>query len=567
MQDVLDQATLLPLIAGRSGQHKLRCPVCFNERRKHKSDRSLSVKIEMEEVVYTCHHCGITGKMDIGIPPLPKLRVVATPPPRIEDSAPLSDKQYEWLAGRGISRATADQAGLLSAERYFSGGEKRLAIGFAYKEDGLTTAVKWRNSKKGFVCDGAPRTLWKIEDFDGGGLVIVEGEMDVLACMEAGVPAVSVPNGAPAPHSQPSKSQFNYLWEARAALKKASRVIIAVDGDEPGEGLAEELARRIGRPKCWRVRWVGGLKDANGVLAQTDGAAELRAMLDAATPWPVVGLRSVTEYRESVETMWRDGFEQTVGVGIPSLDKILRVSESGGLIIVTGVPGAGKSTFLTYFMYMLAREHDWNWAVFSAETPPQVMIAQLCALDCRKPFHGIGSLTEGELRSAMGFIEDRVVFLDDTDTTVEGILERTQAAVLRTGVRGLIIDPYQFLTHESGRDNESRSISRMLTSLRIFAAEHCVSVFLVAHPAKQYKDRDGNIPIPTGYAISSSAAFFNTANTGITVSREDQSGVTRITNWKSRFPWLGQMGNATLSFDIQTGMFREFIEDWSDFDL
>ena len=31
--------------------------------------------------------------------------------------------------------------------------------------------------------------------------------------------------------------------------------MIATDNDAPGDALAEELARRLGRERCWRVRW------------------------------------------------------------------------------------------------------------------------------------------------------------------------------------------------------------------------------------------------------------------------------------------------------------------------
>jgi twinkle protein len=33
------------------------------------------------------------------------------------------------------------------------------------------------------------------------------------------------------------------------------RIVIATDNDAPGDALAEELARRLGRERCWRARW------------------------------------------------------------------------------------------------------------------------------------------------------------------------------------------------------------------------------------------------------------------------------------------------------------------------
>ena len=33
------------------------------------------------------------------------------------------------------------------------------------------------------------------------------------------------------------------------------KIILATDNDAPGEALAEELSRRLGKERCWRVRW------------------------------------------------------------------------------------------------------------------------------------------------------------------------------------------------------------------------------------------------------------------------------------------------------------------------
>ncbi|KAJ0083192.1 hypothetical protein Patl1_11533 [Pistacia atlantica] len=59
------------------------------------------------------------------------------------------------------------------------------------------------------------------------------------------------------------------MSDAKSTLKRlASCIILATDGDLPGQALAEELARRLGKERCWRVKWpksyeVNHFKDAN----------------------------------------------------------------------------------------------------------------------------------------------------------------------------------------------------------------------------------------------------------------------------------------------------------------
>ncbi|KAK1307946.1 hypothetical protein QJS10_CPA09g01027 [Acorus calamus] len=82
----------------------------------------------------------------------------------------------------------------------------------------------------------------------------VEGEIDKLSMEEAGFRnCVSVPDGAPVEISDkvlPSEDKdtaYQYLWNCKKYIEKASRIILATDADAPGQALAEELARRLGR--------------------------------------------------------------------------------------------------------------------------------------------------------------------------------------------------------------------------------------------------------------------------------------------------------------------------------
>lgn len=63
---------------------------------------------------------------------------------------------------------------------------------------------------------------------------------------------VSVPDGAPAKVKEAAvpapdaDTKYSYLWNCRAVLDQATRVLMATDNDPPGHALAEELARRLG---------------------------------------------------------------------------------------------------------------------------------------------------------------------------------------------------------------------------------------------------------------------------------------------------------------------------------
>lgn len=67
---------------------------------------------------------------------------------------------------------------------------------------------------------------------------------------------VSVPDGAPAKVKEgalpkpDADTKYSYLWECRAVLDQASRILVATDNDAPGHALAEELARRLGKLSC-----------------------------------------------------------------------------------------------------------------------------------------------------------------------------------------------------------------------------------------------------------------------------------------------------------------------------
>ena len=556
-----------------SSQSRVPCPECGPHRKK-RGEKTLSVTVDGEFALYKCHHCDASGRVRIEEKWMASIdhHQATTTTGKVRDAFPLDDLQSEYLKSRGISPETSSRCGVVSGEVWIrSRGEQVSCIGFPYMNADGTTAIKWRDGAKNFSQDGAARALWRIENFTGGDLVICEGEMDALSFEEVGVAATSVPNGAPVGEVKSGASKkFSYLWDAKDLIENADRIILATDRDSPGNALAEEIARRVGKARCWRVPFPDDCKDANDVLVK-HGKERLISVMNDATPWPVMGLRDASEYRSEAIALFKGEFASGIRSGIYDLDRIYKVLPQT-LTVVTGVPGSGKSTFLTWLSVNLAMKSNWNCAVMSSETSSQIHILQMASIYIGKPFRGPNKMSEEELHRGLDWVEGQFVFLDEADTEIQSVLDRAHAAVLRNGVRLLIVDPYNFLT--GGFDDGSvASINKLLVNLKSFAVEHGIAVWLVAHPTKMYRQHDGKVPTPGGYDISGSASFFNVADAGLSLGRVSP-GKSLVTCWKVRFPWIGVTGEAMLEFNEPVGSFssmtfggQDFGEDFEDIDL
>lgn len=137
------------------------------------------------------------------------------------------------------------------------------------------------------------------------------------------------PDGAPAKASDPgtplpapdADRKYEYLWNCREYLDKASKFVLATDSDEPGQALAEELARRLGREKCWRVKWPltsagQPVKDANEALMRM-GKSGVREAVEGAEAFPIRGLFKFESFFEEIDDYYhlQLGDERGVSTG------------------------------------------------------------------------------------------------------------------------------------------------------------------------------------------------------------------------------------------------------------
>ena len=543
---------------------KMLCPKCKNNRKLHKGNKPLAVY--WKDCYAKCFNCGKSfffGKTErIYHTPKPTTMKTETKtykkPGRLSNQEPLDTNMQKWFLGRGIPVELAEAEGICKACRKMPQTEQvEKCIVFPYTVDGVLVNRKYRDGAKNFMLEGGARLVpWRIDHIrHTAECIITEGEMDALSFLVAGRDdVISVPNGA--------QKNLNWLEDfIETHLENKTRIYIASDTDEKGLELREELVRRFGEEKCRIVTYGEGCKDANELLQQSGAEALLQALAEA-QEIPLEGVFTAGDVRDELEQLLEKGLEKGATFGMGGLDDLLSV-EVGRLMIVTGVPGDGKSEMLDEMAVHLSLRYDWRCAWFSPENFP-VTLHHPKLIEKLTGKHFVkGHMTPLEFDSAVRYLSHNFFdILPEEGFRVDTILARAEALVRRKGIRVFILDPYNCLEHQipTGQ-SETQYISEFLEKLRNFARRRQVLVILCAHPVKLKKDPvSGKYPVPTMYDISGSASFFNKADFGLAIERDRSRDITRVHVQKVKFRHLGHPGVASFRFSTHNSRFNPIVE-------
>lgn len=549
----------ITLKAGASGEAKTTCPQCSPGRKK-KNYPCLNVSVE--KGCWNCWHCGWTGGLAKGVEHRPEFTKTYRKPDYVAKSqAP--DTVAGWFESRGITADVLRRNQVGAGKAYFPQvEEERGCVMFPYLRGTEVVNVKYRTRDKLFRMEsGCERILYGLNDI-AEKTIWVEGEIDKLSLEVAGMKnGVSVPDGAPAVTAKNYEAKFDFM--AAPEVEKIAVHVIAVDGDEPGQKLRDELVRRLGPEKCLLVRWPDGCKDANDVLMQL-GVDVLCDCINAAQPLPIVGAYGVEDYEDELRTLYERGSPRGLATGWTCVDGLYTV-RAAEMTVLTGIPNAGKSEWLDALLINVAQEHGWGFAVFSPENwPVPEHIKKLAEKRIGKPFEpGLNErMSVAEWDMAQSWLAKHFVFIEPSEPTLEAVLHVAKQLVLRKGVRGLVIDPWNEIEHSRPEAmSETEYISQSLSKIRRFSRHHGVHVWIVAHPTKLFKDKDGKYPVPTPYDISGSANWRNKSDNCITIWRDldpqKRSQEVEVHVQKIRHKIVGKLGMATLSYDRVTGRYYQ----------
>ena len=544
---------------GRSGEEvKTTCPQCSHTRKKKNYP---CLNVNTLKGVWHCHHCGWSGGLGTGVinrSAPPSRRVYHRPEFR---PAALSEGAMTFFHKRGITTDVLIRNRIALERVWMPQIEEEVqAIAYPYFKGGEIVNVKYRDNNKNFrQVAGAEKIVYKYDDIDDDRTIIVEGEMDALALEVAGLRhAISVPDGAPTPDSKNLDLKFEYLDDER--FDKVKQFVLAVDSDEPGRKLEDELARRLGRDKCLRVAWPEDCKDANDVLVR-HGAETLRHCIEDAKPFPVEGVFSVLDIEDDINNMLEFGMIKGEPTGWESVNG-LYTPAPGQWTLVTGIPSMGKSEWLDAMAINIAENAGWTFGICSPENQPISWHAAKLMEKRMGERLVAGRVNQAKFQEAKAWVNDHFKFIMPEEPSLEALHAKAKFLIRRHGMKGLIIDPYNELDHTKRKDgvSETEYVSTFLTQLRKFARDNQIHTWLVAHPAKLMKDLKGVYPVPDGYTVSGSAHFYNKADNIIAVHRDvrNPQAPTEVHVQKIRSRWLGKRGVAYLQWQSNSGRFKEF---------
>ena len=526
------------------------CPVCSHTR-KPKNQKAKCASYDWERGLGTCHNCNTSFQLHTYQRKGKAEKVYIKPAP-VVINAPGS-KVEEWFDARGISKQTLSDLKITEGPEWMpQTGKTENVIKFNYFMGGELTNVKYRDGRKNFkLFKGAEKVFYNIDSIVGYEYcVIVEGEMDVLALHEAGITnAISVPNGATL-----NSNNLDYLDSCIDYFEDKEKIILAVDSDEAGQALQTELIRRLGSEVC-NIATFDDCKDANEYL-QKYGSEELVARIAGARPVPLENVTTFRDIEDEITDFVRNGFKKGFQVGLSNFDEIFS-TYTGQFITVTGIPSSGKSDFVDQMVVGYNKNYGWKTAFASPENVPTYLHAHKLM---RKVWQGMPSkedLGGDKWNQIADHCNSNFYHIDMERYTLESVLKKGAELVKRKGIKCLVIDPFNKVRDiDCKTEDVNRYTMEYLSKIEIFAKKYDVLVFIVAHPTKMYKDKDGKIEEPTMYNIKGGGEWYDASYHGLLVHRDYENKTVKAKVLKVKFQNLGENGaEANFKWEPKSGCF------------
>jgi twinkle protein len=456
--------------------------------------------------------------------------------PKWQNNTVLSDKVVKWFEGRGISQFTLRQMKVTEGEEWMPQVNKKVnTVQFNYFRNGELINTKFRDGAKNFkLVKDAEKILYNLDSCHlSKEIIIVEGEMDALSYVEAGMyNVVSIPNG-----STKGNVNLDYIDNCIEYFENKDKVYLALDNDEAGINTQNELIRRFGSKMCYTVN-LADCKDANEYLMKY-GNLKLRETISVAKEIPIDGISSVGDWQEEFEEYLVNGMKKGFQMGLQGFDNIFS-TYTGQYIVVTGKPSSGKSDFVDMMCMGYMRKYGWSVAYASPENKPnKIHAGKLIAKLCGQWINDPKQIVSDWYKKAVSYMNDKIKYIDLKDSyDLELVLEKAQQMIFKHGIKVLVLDPYNKVRLKGSLNkNINEYTNDYLLMFDTFCRKNDILGILVMHPKKLEKQTEFDF-----YDIKGGGEVADMTPHILLVDRDFEAQMTKIKVLKVKFAHLGENG-------------------------
>ena len=527
------------------------CPLCSIDR-KPSNQKTKCSSYDWERGLGTCHNCNSTFQLHTyerkGSSEKEYIRPTEVTITPVENT-----RVEDWFKSRGISKKSIQDLKISEGKEWMPQTQQaENTIKFNYFMGEQLINIKYRDARKNFkLYKGAEKVFYNINNIVGyDTCIIVEGEMDVLSFHEAGIRnSISVPNGATL-----NSNNLDYLDNCIDYFDDKQKIILAVDKDEPGQALQQELVRRLGAEVCFLIDFQD-CKDANEYLLK-HGKEKLHGLVLQAKAVPLENVTTFRDIEGEITDFVKNGFKRGYQVGLSNFDSIFS-TYTGQFITVTGIPSSGKSDFVDQMVVGYNQNYDWKTAFASPENAPTYLHAHKIMRKVWQDMPRKDDIGTDKWNAVADHVNDNFFFIDMERYTLDSVLRKGAELVKRKGIKCLVIDPFNKIRDiDSNLEDVNRYTMEYLSKIEIFAKKYDVLVFIVAHPTKMYKDGNGKIEEPTMYNIKGGGEWYDASYHGILVHRDYENRTVKAKVLKVKFQNLGENGaEAHFKWEPKSGCF------------
>jgi twinkle protein len=479
------------------------CPECKNHGKRR--DNTYDLSLIPSEGKGRCHKCGsvfLIRAETKSIQPIQNF----TPPNR-KNLTKLSSEGLQFFTNRKISQDAITAFKIVEENGY---------VAFPYFFNGDLVNIKYKkiNEKKYRQSPNGKHVVFNYDEAKKYNAVVVcEGEEEVMCWFDAGVPyAVSVDAGAPNPNDKIEK-KLECITHCFDLFENADVIYIAVDNDENGRRLKDELIRRFSFDKV-RIVDFGKYKDGNEFLLY-EGKEALKDLQNTAKELRLDGVFFLDDVEDKLLDMFENGLPVGETTHMPSVDKHWKWRPTE-VTIGTGYNNEGKSTFFDINLPILKAYYDgWPVGLFVPENfPAEEFYEEVIhtfigkTTDKDKPNY---RMTKAEFQRGMEFCRKYffLIYLEE-NATIDRLFERVDYLVRRHGIRIAIFDPYNQIEHLYNKgETIDLYVSRFMGKLKRFTVARRLCTLLIAHqnPPDKRAANGKDYPQPDIYKIKNGGTF------------------------------------------------------------